>query len=73
MTAVVSNSTEYLLGQSLSSRDDDNHNIYTNLLYLDTSSPGFNDPITFPQDPKERWVSLPDHFFGTWLCYVRIS
>ncbi|KAF0321239.1 catalyzes late reaction in the cephamycin biosynthetic pathway [Colletotrichum asianum] len=61
MTAVVSNSTEYLLGQSLSSHDDDSHDIYTNFLYLDTSSPGFNDPITFPKDPKERWVSLPDH------------
>ncbi|KAF5486165.1 hypothetical protein CCHR01_00571 [Colletotrichum chrysophilum] len=54
MTAEVSNSTECRLSQSLSSRDDDSHDIYTNFLYLDTSSPGFNDPITFPKDPKER-------------------
>ncbi|KAF4823277.1 hypothetical protein CGCSCA5_v001891 [Colletotrichum siamense] len=54
MTAEVSNLTECRLSQSLSSRDDDSHDIYTNFLYLDTSSPGFNDPITFPKDPKER-------------------
>ncbi|KAH0436639.1 hypothetical protein CcaCcLH18_04196 [Colletotrichum camelliae] len=54
MTAGVRQSTGNLLCHSLSSRNDEHHDIYTNFLYLDTSSPGFNDPITFPKDPKER-------------------
>ncbi|KAF6791690.1 hypothetical protein CSOJ01_14304 [Colletotrichum sojae] len=64
MTAVLEQNT--LIGRENGRPEEEKegiHDVITSVSYLDTSIPGYNDPITFPKDPTDRTGATFVHFF----------